>query len=86
MIQPRGVVKQVMSYICTARTPQWQKYLVNLQYVLSELLQEVPANAYQNMWCMHNGVPVHFLIVERNYLNATRTYLGRWTGHGGAIA
>ncbi|GFY10793.1 hypothetical protein TNCV_1123161 [Trichonephila clavipes] len=37
---------------------------------IEDIIQEVPATAYQNVWFIHDGTPVPFSVVVRNHLLA----------------
>lgn len=58
-----------------------QEYRHFLEFVLPELLEEVPLAGREAMWFMHDGAPPHFSIVAREFLDAT--YGGHWIGRAG---
>ena len=59
-------------------------YLVFLQQVLSELLEELPLEIRRAMWFQHDGAPAHFDNEVCAHLNDT--FGSRWVGRGGPIA
>lgn len=63
-----------------------QRYLVFLQEVLPELLEEAdpPVDLLVNHWFQHDGCPAHFGRDVRAYLDAA--YPDRWIGRGGPVA
>jgi hypothetical protein len=57
-------------------------YLEFLQKeLLPHLLEDVPLAASFSMWFMHDGVPLHFSLVLRAFLNDR--YPRQWIGRGG---
>ncbi|GBO28251.1 hypothetical protein AVEN_44638-1 [Araneus ventricosus] len=60
-----------------------QCYIIFLEQVLPELLQNVPVAIRKRMWFQPDGAPAHFSIDVRNYLNAN--FGARWIGRGGPV-
>ncbi|GBM44367.1 hypothetical protein AVEN_185669-1 [Araneus ventricosus] len=60
-----------------------QCYLIFLERVLPELLQDVPIAIRNQMWLQHDGATAHFSIDVRNYLNAS--FGARWIGRVGPV-
>lgn len=58
-------------------------YLVFLQQVLPELMEDVPLAIRRVMWFQHDGAPAHFTAEVRNHL--TQTFDNRWIGRGGPV-
>ena len=58
-------------------------YLIFLQDVLPELLEEVPLEIRNAMWYQHDGAPPNFHGAVQQHLHAT--FPGRWMGRGGSI-
>ncbi|GFW13183.1 uncharacterized protein TNCV_4120841 [Trichonephila clavipes] len=75
-----GIAKRMQEHIFLPERLNDTKYLVFLQHILPELLQIVPATAYQDVWFLHDGAPAHFSIAVRNLLHAT--YSGGCIGLG----
>ncbi|GFW73108.1 DUF5641 domain-containing protein [Trichonephila clavipes] len=48
-----------------------KRYLIFLEHVLAELLQDVPIAICNRMWFQHDGAPAHFSTYVRTYQNAT---------------
>jgi hypothetical protein len=61
-----------------------QRYLIFLQDVLPELLEDVPMAIRQDMWFQHDGAPPHFAGEVRDHLD--EVYDNRWIGRGGPVA
>lgn len=59
------------------------RYLNFLQFVLPELLEEVPLETRRNMWLQQDGAPAHNAGVVSEYLN--EQYPNRWFGTNGPI-
>ncbi|GBM76214.1 hypothetical protein AVEN_86425-1 [Araneus ventricosus] len=53
-------------------------YLIFLEKVLPELLQDIPTVVRNKMWLQHDGAPAHFKVVVRNYMDAN--FAGDWRG------
>jgi hypothetical protein len=51
---------------------------------MPDFLADVPLIIRRELHFMHDGVPAHFSLVARRYLN--RKLPGRWIGRGGPIA
>lgn len=60
-----------------------QNYLIFLEEVLPELLEDVPLAVRHRMWFQHDGAPPHFFRAVRTHLNAR--YRRRWMGRGGHV-
>lgn len=61
-----------------------RSYGIFLEYVLPDLLHDVPASLRDRIWFQHDGAPSHFSHYAREYLN--RDFPARWIGRGGPIA
>lgn len=61
-----------------------QTYLIFLQDVLPELLEDLPINIRRQMWFQHDGAPAHFSNEVRQHLNAV--YNNQWVGRGGPVS
>lgn len=59
-------------------------YLIFLQEVLRDFLEDVPLDIRENMWYQHDGAPAHFAINVRAHLDAT--FGRKWIGRGGPVA
>lgn len=59
-------------------------YLVFLQQVLPDLLDDVPVQIRHEMWLQHDGAPAHYSLDVRRYLN--QTFGERWIGRGAPVA
>ena len=59
-------------------------YLIFLQEVLNELLEDVPLDIRRRLWFQHDGAPPHFEGAVRDHLN--RCFGQRWIDRGGPIA
>ena len=60
-----------------------ESYLISLNQMLPELLQDVPIAISNLMWFQHNGASVYFSTVMSTYLNAT--FGAGWIGRGGPV-
>ncbi|GBN84190.1 hypothetical protein AVEN_229214-1 [Araneus ventricosus] len=60
-----------------------QSYLVFLNEVLTEFLDDIPLATIQGLWFQHNGAPAHFCVPVRGWLDME--YPGRWIGRGGPV-
>ncbi|GBM52204.1 hypothetical protein AVEN_170990-1 [Araneus ventricosus] len=58
-------------------------YLVFLNDVLTEFLDDIPLAAIQGLWFQHDGAPAHFCAPVRDWLGME--YPGRWIGRGGPV-
>ena len=58
-------------------------YLVFLQEVLPDLLEDVPLNLYADHWFRQDGCPAHFGVGVLAHLDAE--YPNRWIGRGGPV-
>ena len=58
-----------------------EEYRRFLEFVLPELLEEIPAMERFRMWYMHDGAPPHFSVVARQFLD--ENYHNRWIGRAG---
>lgn len=58
-------------------------YLIFLQDVLPELLENVTFDVRQQIWFQHDGAPAHFTHAVRQHLNAV--YENQWIGRGGPV-
>ena len=56
---------------------------VDLSTRLHEILEEVPVDIRFRMRFMHDGVPLHFSRVARQFLN--QHFANKWIGRGGPI-
>lgn len=70
-------------YILPARLNA-DNYLIFLQEVLPELLEDVPLANFNNHFFQHDGCPAHFGLQVREHLN--QEYPNRWIGRGGPVA
>lgn len=57
------------------------RYRQFIEYVLPDLLEDIPIIQRRRIWFMHDGAPPHFSIVARQYLN--QNYADRWIGRAG---
>ncbi|XP_066262388.1 uncharacterized protein [Euwallacea similis] len=55
-------------------------YSQHLQNTLPGLLEDVPLQQRERIWFMHDGAPLHFTLIVRNYLN--QQYPNKWIGRG----
>ncbi|GBL89022.1 hypothetical protein AVEN_255173-1 [Araneus ventricosus] len=60
-----------------------QSYLVFLNEVLTEFLDDIPLAAIQGLWFQHDGAPTHFCAPVRGWLDMQ--YPGRWIERGGLV-
>ncbi|GBM56489.1 hypothetical protein AVEN_110508-1 [Araneus ventricosus] len=60
-----------------------QCYLILLEQVLPELLQDVPIAIRKRMWFQNDGAPAHFSNDVSNFLNST--FGPQWIGRGGPV-
>lgn len=61
-----------------------RNYLIFLQEVLDELLEDLPLELRTEMFFQHDGAPAHFTTEVRQHLD--ETYPNRWIGRGGPIS
>jgi len=62
----------------------YQEFLERLtQYILPDVLDEVPLQLRVGMWFMHDGAPPHFSSIARQYLNDQ--FPGKWIGRNGPV-
>lgn len=73
---------QIMIYMLPAHL-NGQIYLIFLQEVLPELLENVALGIRRQMWLQHDGAPAHFAVNVRNHLN--NAFPNSWIGRGGPI-
>lgn len=59
-------------------------YMVFLQEVLFQLLEDVPLAIRRGMWFQHDGAPAHYYAGARHFLD-TR-FPNRWIGRNGPVA
>ncbi len=60
-----------------------ESYLIFLEQVLPDMLNDVPIAIRNRMWFQHDGAPAHFSTDVRTYLNAT--FEARWIRRGGPV-
>ncbi|GFX81413.1 DUF4817 domain-containing protein [Trichonephila clavipes] len=60
-----------------------QSYLVFLNEVLTEFLDDIPLAAIQGLWFQHDGDPAHFCAPVCDLLDIA--YPGRWIGSQGNV-
>lgn len=58
-------------------------YSAFLEFILPQLLENVPLNIRRRMWFQHDGAPAHFSIAARQVLQ--NNYRNRWIGRGGPL-
>lgn len=61
-----------------------QNYLVFLQDMLPELLEDVPLHLFRDHWFQQDGCPAHFARAVRDHLD--QAYPNRWIGRGGPVS
>ena len=59
-------------------------YMMFLQNVLFQLLEDVPLAIRRGMWYQHDGAPAHYYAGARHFLDAQFT--NRWIGRNGPVA